>query len=166
VLHVAELVGDPDLAAVDQFIGVHIRGRALEDDIAGVDRSVYGATAADVTDRWRRRTGVDTFAAKMRRLPAANRYFIAADQPAVLDALREEFGASRIFSVRRRAAGSCDARSVECAQLALADILLLARVRTMLGSGWSSFSEVAVRLNAEIKFNRVLFAGVHFGNGR
>jgi hypothetical protein len=132
VVAVAKLISHPDLAGVRDCVGVHIRGRTLENDIAGLNRSAYG-TGASRTDRWRRRTRVETFAAKMRRFPSRYRYFVAADTQDAIDTLRAEFGAARILSVQVNA-GSCDSRSVDCVRLALADILLLAKAKALLGS--------------------------------
>lgn len=163
VLPVATLVDDPALAHVASYVGVHIRGRTLANDIAGVGRSSYGNISADTTDKWRRLTGVATFAAKIRLLKPSYKFFVAADRPEAIEALVDEFGEARILSLRQTEA--CEDRSVRCAQLALADLLVLARVRVLLGSHWSSFTESAVRLNPRISAKRIFLAGVHFGRG-
>jgi hypothetical protein len=157
-IDVMELVQDPNLAGVASMIGVHIRARTLDNDIAGVNRDSYGSGSV-TTDHWRKRTGIAAFSSKIRHLPRHYRYYVAADLPESIRALEKEFGEHRIFSLRR--ADECNHRDAECARLALADILLLARVQTLLGSHWSSFTEAAVRLNHGVK--RVLLAGVHFG---
>lgn len=158
---VMELVQDPNLAGINSMIGVHIRGRTLDNDIAGVKKQFYGV-GSTTTDLWRRRTGFATFAAKIRSLSPKYRYFVAADKPEFIIALQREFGMNRIFSLRRMDA--CESRSAECVRLALADILLLSRVRTLLGSNWSSFTEAAVRLNRRVP--NVYLAGIHFGRHR
>ena len=51
-------------------------------------------------------------------------------------------------------------RSAAQMQYALADALLLARVRHLLGSNWSSFSELALRLS--VKVRRYECSGIDF----
>lgn len=132
VVSVATYIARPDLSKVGKGVGIHIRGRTLDNDIAGLSGKAYGAGASQ-TDMWRRMTGVETFAAKMRKMPSSYVYFVAADQQEAITALRDEFGAARILSLPGDA-GSCDSRNKECARLALADILLLAKVKVLLGS--------------------------------
>jgi hypothetical protein len=160
-VEVLDLVQDPSLADIGSMVGVHVRARTLDNDIAGVSKESYGSGSV-TTDHWRKQTGIATFSNKIRSLPAGNRYYVAADMPQSIQALREEFGPDRVFSLRRTDA--CMARSAECARLALADVLLLARVRHLLGSHWSSFTEAAVRLNPR-RIN-VSLAGIHFGRPR
>lgn len=155
---VMELVQDPNLSNIETMIGVHIRARTLETDIAGVTKQFYGSGSV-TTDLWRRRTSFTTFARKIRILSSKYRYFVAADMPESITALQQEFGVNRIFSLRRT--DVCESRTAECVRLALADIILLSRVRTLLGSHWSSFTEAAVRLNKRVP--SVHLAGIHFG---
>lgn len=156
-VEVMMIVLDPMFANIDEMVGVHIRARTIENDIKGVGHETYGA-ASKTTDRWRRRTGLKTFEEKIRRLSLKYNYFVAADMKETIKELERKFGAHRIFSVPRDK--DCVSRGVECAKLALADILLLSRVATLLGSHWSSFSEAAVRFSGTVK---LLLAGVHFG---
>lgn len=151
------MVSDPLFARIHEMVGVHIRGRTIRNDIKGVGQETYGSSSA-TTDHWRRRTGLKTFESKIMRLSNSYSYFVAADMKESIESLERTFGVHRIFSLPR--GGECVSRDVECAKLALADILLLSRVPTLLGSHWSSFSEAAVRFSGRIK---VLLAGVHFG---
>ncbi len=154
---IMELVEHPDLQNIQFMLGVHIRSRRIENDIKGVGEEFYGKGSI-TTDYWRNRTSYQTFADKISLLNPQYRYFVAADTPEAVRLLRKKFGAHRIYSIPREA--DCITRSVECAKLALADILLLSRTRVLLGSHWSSFSEGAVRMSGRIK---VHFAGLHFG---
>lgn len=151
------LVHDPSFINIRGMVGVHIRSRTIENDIKGISEEFYGSSSR-TTDHWRRLTGLKTFEAKIIRLSLKYKFFVAADSREVIHELEKKFGSHRIFSIPRD--DDCVTRDVECAKLALADILLLAKVPTLLGSHWSSFTEGAVRLSGRV---RVLLAGVHFG---
>lgn len=151
------LVNDPSFSNIRNLVGVHIRARTIENDIKGVSEEFYGK-GSRTTDHWRRLTGLKTFEAKIMRLSLKYKFFVAADTREAIRSLENKFGSHRIFSLPRDQ--DCVTRDVECAKLALADILLLAQVPTLLGSHWSSFTEGAVRLSGRVK---VLLAGVHFG---
>ncbi|PXF50047.1 hypothetical protein BWQ96_00207 [Gracilariopsis chorda] len=151
------LVQDPSFTNIRRMVGVHIRSRTIENDIKGVSEEFYG-NSSRVTDHWRRVTGLKTFEAKIMRLNVRYKFFVAADTRAAILELERKFGSHRIFSIAREE--DCVTRDVECAKLALADIVLLSKVPTLLGSNWSSFTEGAVRLSGKVK---VLLAGVHFG---
>lgn len=157
-VEVLDLVRDPGLRNLPQMVGVHIRARTLENDIKGVAKESYGSGSA-TTDHWRNLTGTATFVNRIRKMPTSTRLFVAADTPAAVQVLSDEFGSDRIFSLRRT--DECASRTPQCVRLALADILCLAQVPTLLGSHWSSFTEAAVRLNDRLK--KVSLAGVHFG---
>lgn len=157
VPEVMDWVQDPGLQDISNMIGVHIRSRTIENDIKGVSEEFYG-DGSRTTDYWRRLTGIATFEKKLARLNPKYRFFVAADMRESIRALETRFGSHRVFSIRRD--DDCVTRDVECAKLALADILLLSRVRILLGSNWSSFTEGAVRISGKLK---ILLAGVHFG---
>lgn len=154
------LVHDPSFVNIRGMVGVHIRSRTIENDIKGVSEEFYGS-GSRTTDHWRRLTGLKTFEAKIMRLSLRYKFFVAADAREAITHLERKFGSHRIYSLPREQ--DCLTRDVECAKLALADILLLSKVPTLLGSNWSSFTEGAVRLSGHVK---VLLAGVHFGRAR
>lgn len=154
------LVHDPSFVNIRGMVGVHIRSRTIENDIKGVPEEFYGE-GSRTTDHWRKLTGLKTFEQKIMRLSLRYKFFVAADTRETIRALEKKFGSHRIFSLPRDQ--DCVTRDVECAKLALADILLLSKVPTLLGSNWSSFTEGAVRLSGHVK---VLLAGVHFGRAR
>lgn len=157
-VEIMTIVHDPSFVNIRRMIGVHIRSRTIENDIKGVSEDFYGS-GSQTTDYWRRRTGLNTFKVRIKRLSPRYKFFVAADDRTVIKELEQEFGAHRIFSVPRDE--DCVTRDEECAKLALADILLLSKVPILLGSHWSSFTEAAVRLSGRVK---VLLAGVHFGH--
>ncbi len=156
VSDVMSVVEQPDLKNIRSLIGVHIRSRRIKDDIKGVGQEFYGKGSV-TTDFWRNRTNYWTFAKKIAGLPKNYRYFVAADTPHVIETLSSKFGSHRFYSVSTEL--TCVSRSVICAKLALADIILLSRTRVLLGSHWSSFSEAAVRMSGRMK---VHLAGLHF----
>jgi hypothetical protein len=72
---------------------------------------------------------------------AAGPIFLAADLPETYQAFRDRYGARLRFLPR-----DCFDRSARQQQHALADMLLLGRAGRMLGSTWSSFTDMARRL--------------------
>lgn len=139
---------------MSSMVGVHIRGKSIKADIAGISAADYSEESSRRTDYWRNLTQVDSFVAEMKRQPPDQLFYIAADQRQVLLRLEREFP-SRVFYTPR----SCDGRDKECLPFALADILLLARCASLRGSYWSSFSELSVRIGGA----RFLLAGIDFG---
>ena len=109
-------------------------------------------------DKWRKATHYDLFAAKLDEMIAAgtlNRFFLAADNPETYEVFRDRYG-ERVSYLPREHFD----RSAEQLVYALADVILLSRTPLLLGSGWSSFTELAVRmspLNVEL-----LTCGVDF----
>lgn len=157
---IMHLVHDPSFINIRGMVGVHIRSRTIDKDIKGVSEEFYG-DGSRTTDHWRRLTGLKTFEDKIMRLNLRYKFYVAADTREAITALERKFGSHRIFSLPRDQ--DCVTRDVECAKLALVDILLLSKTPTLLGSNWSSFSECAVRLSGRMK---VLLAGVHFGRSK
>ncbi|CAN8067899.1 unnamed protein product [Agarophyton chilense] len=145
--------------ALSDMIGVHIRDRTLERDIGSVKAlsAEYGAEATATMQSWRQKSSFRTFEREMERIVHRDkhaRFFVAADTVAVLERLREHFGASKVVSVSR----TCDGRDALCVRFALADLLCLGRTRALLGSNWSSFTEAASRLGGR----KPRLAGVDF----
>lgn len=139
---------------MSNMVGVHIRGKSIKADIAGISAADYSEESSRRTDYWRNLTQVDTFVAEMKRQPPDQLFYVAADQRKVFLRLEREFP-SRVFYTPRK----CDGRDKECLPFALADILLLARCASLRGSYWSSFSELSVRIGGA----RFLLAGIDFG---
>lgn len=94
---------------------------------------------------WREKSHFSHFIKRLDRLVAeggAERIFLAADKQETYDVFLETFG-SRVAYLPRELYD----RSAEQLQYALADAMLLGTAPLLLGSGWSSFSELAMRLS-------------------
>ena len=97
--------------------------------------------------RWRRKSHFSNFIARIDQLDEdgrAERIFLAADQAAAYDEFRGRYG-NRVACLER----TLYDRSTEQLIYALADALLLGRAPLLLGSNWSSFTELAQRLSAQ-----------------
>ena len=95
-------------------------------------------------DEWRGKSHFRHFLNRIDALIAAGRaerIFLAADMPATYDEFRFHYG-DRLAHLPR----SLYDRSAEQLHYALADAILLSRSPLLLGSTWSSFSELAMRL--------------------
>lgn len=95
-------------------------------------------------DHWRKRSHFSYFQTRLDQLIAqghADTVFLASDTPSVYDAFTTRYG-SRVASLRRDVTD----RSTKALVHALADALLLSRASRLLGSQWSSFTELAFRL--------------------
>lgn len=99
----------------------------------------------DLIDHWRSKSHFSHFMARIDVLikeGKADRIFIAADRPETYDEFRLAYS-DRLAWLER----SLFDRSAEQLQYALADAILLSRTPLLLGSTWSSFSELAQRLS-------------------
>lgn len=143
---------------IHMAVGVHVRSRSIARDNVQVDSDCeYSTKGADLTNYWRSQSQVGVFLEKMIRYRTRNpgiHFFAATDDFKVIDVLARAFPGRVAFIPR-----SCDDRSPECVQYALADLMCLGRTRKILGSNWSSFSEAAARLTG----GPLYMSGVHFG---
>jgi len=99
------------------------------------------------TDFWRKKSHFSHFMARLDSLITegrADRIFVAADKQETYDAFLETFG-ERVAYLPREVFD----RSAEQLRYALADALLLGSSPLLLGSTWSSFSELAMRLSPQ-----------------
>lgn len=95
-------------------------------------------------DFWRKRSHYSNFLRRIDQLASAGRaeqIFVAADNADAYSELQSYYGDRMAFLPRE-----CFDRSREQLQYALADTMLLGRANLLLGSNWSSFSELALRL--------------------
>ena len=103
-------------------------------------------TAADhaLIDEWRSKSHFSHFLKRIDTLIAEGRaetFFLAADLPETYAEFQHHYG-DRLAWLPR----SLYDRSAEQLHYAMADAILLSRSPLLLGSGWSSFSELAMRL--------------------
>ena len=101
----------------------------------------------DLIAEWRAKSHFERFMKRLDQLITegrAGQIFLAADRPETYDAFTERYGSRVAFLPR-----TTYDRSTEQLQYAVADALLLSRAPLMLGSTWSSFSELALRLAAD-----------------
>ncbi|WOI31300.1 glycosyltransferase [Sulfitobacter dubius] len=114
-------------------------------DGASYDRSEnWTAEGHAAINHWREKSHYSNFMARLDRLIGEKRVeqvFIAADAPETYKAFTEVYG-NRVAYLRR----TLYDRSSEQLQYALADVLLLGKAPLILGSNWSSFTELAIRM--------------------
>eukprot|EP00179_Madagascaria_erythrocladioides_P006167 CAMPEP_0198319558 /NCGR_PEP_ID=MMETSP1450-20131203/8665_1 /TAXON_ID=753684 ORGANISM="Madagascaria erythrocladiodes, Strain CCMP3234" /NCGR_SAMPLE_ID=MMETSP1450 /ASSEMBLY_ACC=CAM_ASM_001115 /LENGTH=464 /DNA_ID=CAMNT_0044022943 /DNA_START=126 /DNA_END=1520 /DNA_ORIENTATION=- len=135
-------------------IGVHIRQKSIKSEFSeSFDAETeYGKDSVDKMDYWRSKSSVETFIPEMReqlkRDPQAT-FFVGSDTPEVFFRLRAEFP-GKISHLSLASAKDCEnSRSLKCTQIALADLLALARTRLFLGSNFSSFTSMIVKLGVK-----------------
>jgi hypothetical protein len=146
--------GQWDLRAM---IGVHVRTGQDPVRFAYEDIKTYTESTRQEHVRWRGASTAGVFAAEMRRILAsqpAQVFFVASDTQESIDALVAEFGESIVKFYARTEFD----RSKEQIVASVVDLVILGSTRELLGSNWSSFTEVAARL-AGVKPR---LAGIHF----
>ena len=124
-----------------QMIGVHIRHAPPALEIGEMDVTKEYDRDVPRLLRARRRMRPERFARCIQPIAAREphtRFLVAADDPHAIVYLQQRFP-DRVYTQ----ALACGGRDVRCLQSALADLLALGRTRYILGSEWSSFSEVA-----------------------
>lgn len=101
----------------------------------------------NLIDHWRSKSHVSHFIRRIDMLVAegsAEHIFLAADCPEVYKEFQDYYG-DRLALLQR----SIYDRSARQLQYALADAILLSKSSLLLGSSWSSFTELALRLAAK-----------------
>jgi len=127
-------------------ISAHVRmvGGRKDEHLPYESTDNWSSEDHDLIDHWRTKSHFSHFLKRIDALIAegrADRIFVAADMPETYDAFRRCYG-DRLAWLPR----ALYDRSAEQLQYALADAMLLGRAPRLLGSTWSSFSELAVRL--------------------
>lgn len=146
-------------------IGIHVRHASMHDDVKGVTASrEYGAVEADVIAAWRAVANPRAFADEISHILKGNRtkfrggVLVATDGATtrleMRNSLSTTVGTWGVVDDKKM----CYGREMECVQLALVELLVLAECPVVLGSMWSSFSEAVTRLSGR----RVRLAGVDF----
>ena len=175
----AQVVAEPDA------VGLHVRNvfdaprdaatNASHLGKAAVDGATkeYGAEGTQQLLKWRAASHWTNFVPRIEQLiaeheaeragPQPLRFYLAADTDEAYKGLSERFP-GRILSTRRPCpAERCDFRDCSGIFYAMVDMINLAHTRLILGSGWSSYSEVAAHLGGSGgQPKRVLMAGRDF----
>jgi hypothetical protein len=160
---VAALMDAAPLPRERFVVGVHVRGRDPRGELPGVDAARAYPEAAELVARRSVSGDVGRFAAEMRRQTRAHPgtlFFLTADAPDAVERLAAEFGDAEVARLPG-GGGACADRSPRCLRLALADLLLLSMADCLLGSPWSTFSEVA-QLYGGLGDDDALWAGTDF----
>lgn len=128
-------------------VSAHVRmvGGTDYEHLAYEDTDNWTKEGHEQTDFWRRKSHFSHFIARLDTLIAegdADRILLAADLPETYEAFLETFG-DRVAYLKRDVYD----RSAEQLRYALADAILLGTSPRLLGSSWSSFSELAMRLS-------------------
>ena len=141
-------------------VGVHVRMEAG----AGLDNHSYDSREnwSDEGHRlihhWREKSHFSRFMQRLDKLlweDDSQSIFLAADLPETYEAFTACYGYRLRFLPRSRYD-----RSAEQICFALADAILLSRCNRLLGSTWSSFSELAMRLSTS--FSAIEMSGTDF----
>lgn len=144
-------------------VGVHIRHLAVSSDIHGIDGDTeYGGFGRKITDYWRSACRPATYVDELEGLKEGDGWegdvFVATDNErwySELLSLVED----RNLKVRLWRLGDMNGgRDGKGLRRALADMMVLAESRVVLGSMWSSFSEGVARFGGKVRY-----AGVDFG---
>ena len=127
-------------------VSAHVRmeGGKSAEHLAYENTANWSAEDHALIGEWRSKSHFKQFLNRIDALIAegrAERIFLAADMPATYDEFRFHYG-DRLAQLPR----SLYDRSAEQLHYALADAILLSRSPLLLGSTWSSFSELAMRL--------------------
>lgn len=126
-------------------VGVHIRmDSAMTSSWEAA--SNYSAENYTTTQRERARSHYSNFVAEMLRIEETTccKWFVCTDSPHIIPRMRQIFGSSLIVNRPRGTARSTvvNREGVDI-QDAFVDMLSLSRCNALLGSSWSSFTEVA-----------------------
>lgn len=141
-------------------IGAHVRMEAG----AGLDHNSYDSAANWSVEshaaihHWRAKSHYSAFIRRIDALLAQGRrqhLFLATDLPENYRVFQQVYGERLRFLPR-----TLYDRSAEQIRYALADAILLSRCTWLLGSTWSSFSELAMRLSGS--FEKVEMSGTDF----
>lgn len=135
-----------DSVAWPNDLSAHIRmqGGKQYEHLAWEAPENWSQESHQLVAEWREKSHFSHFIKRIDQLISAgdaNTIFIAADLPETYDEFTRIYGEKIRFLKR-----DVNDRSAEQLKYALADAILLAQSARMLGSTWSSFSELAMRL--------------------
>lgn len=141
-------------------IGAHVRMEAGK----GLDHNTYDSIenwtqeGHDLLHYWRDKSHYSHFIKRIDQLFSENpnqKLFLATDLPETYKVFEEYYG-DKLAYLKRNAYD----RSREQIIFALADAILLSRCQQLLGSTWSSFSELAMRLSTT--YSKIEMSGKDF----
>ena len=139
-------------------IGVHIRMGQPPETHPHEDISNYTAEAKQSVVKWRNNSHWSVFIKEMERIKEASSkqvFFVCCDNEEIYQHIEQNKAvSSNIVRYKRKLYD----RSVEQIMTAVIDLWLLAKTKYILGSNWSSFTEIAHRLNGK----QLKLAGVDF----
>jgi len=138
-------------------VAVHVRSG--QPNTAHDDVSHYAQSVKDTLNKWRLVSNSETFAKEMQNIYLNNpqtKFFICCDTQEAQSYLINQFPSGVVFAYSTKLYD----RSVRQIQLALTDALLMSKCNLLLGSNWSSFTELARRLSD--KTQKVKYAGKDF----
>jgi hypothetical protein len=142
------------------YIGVHVRHTHEGQDIDGrLPKRAYPLKDWELLRKARAMSKPTVFISECKRILAevpSLYVYVAADLEHTVDLFTKELG-KHVLHIDKKGCSSGD-RTKRCIQYALADILALSNSRFLLGSHWSSFTEVASYANKL----HVYFAGIDF----
>ena len=135
--------GSIRVPALESLIGVHIRHRPPGSEIADIKAEEYPPAGWATLEHARQQSSVEAYTAVVQAAINKNlqqRFYISSDSADIVTQLEQKFGPERITYFAK---DECPDRSVRCTQLALVEQLMLAQTGRLIGSVWSSFSEIA-----------------------
>lgn len=131
---------------LDNHIAVHIRMEGAEglDDHSYERPDNWSVDGLNSLRHWRSKSHYTNFIKRIDRLLDENadaNFFLATDRSETYEIFKKVYG-ERLSLLERSAYD----RSIEQIQSALADAILLSKCARLIGSTWSSFTEIAMRL--------------------
>ena len=177
------------LQANKKMVGLHVRNvfdaprdaktytNATGDAAVEGARKEYGAEGTRQLMMWRKASHWTNFVPRMIALLRENsfrnplglaqeplQFYLAADSEDAYTGLTKRFPNRIKFQQRDCASERCDFRDCEGMIYSIVDMLNLGRTKLILGSGWSSYSEVAAYIGgAQGQPVPILMAGRDFG---
>lgn len=130
-----------------EFVGVHIRQTDPERELGNIQADYSERSLSQLKSSFLEQNSVERFVGHLRTLVSQGKrvFYVAADDPGIYARLRENVANATILFLPR----DCTDRSSRCLKFALADLEILGKSKMVLGSFWSSYSEVAGRLTGK-----------------
>ena len=141
---VRELMSRVEIPANATLVGVHVRSAGPRDEMKGLSDQEYTETEFETMEFYRNHSTARYFVEKMKEAEKAGSgpvaFYVAADNSKEVEYLTRKF--PNIITLPN----SCSGRTMRCMRTALAELFLLGSCSKIIGSFWSSFTEVAGRL--------------------